>query len=178
MSEENKAVFRIFIRGRIEDVWREIATVGVPLQGIFNAVMHTSAKMAAGVQMQMRTVSNRCAIVIGEVLECVPPRRFVHTHRFTQYDDPFTRVAYDLEEKDGGVELTLTVFEIPLGTATEKEMRRGGTFMLNNIKAIVETGRPPFSTRLMYWLFGKLEFILPRKTSVENWPLSKGDGHG
>jgi hypothetical protein len=25
----------------------------------------------------------------------------------------------------------------------------------------------------MYWLFGKLEFVLPKKTHVENWPLNK-----
>jgi hypothetical protein len=173
MSEENKAVFKIFIRGRIEDVWREIATVGVPLQGIFNAVMHASGQLAKGVKIQMRSVSNKLAVVIGEVLEYDPPRRFVHTHRFTQYDDPFVRVAYDLEPKDGGVELTLTVFDIPLGTKTEADMRRGGTFMVNNIKAIVENGRPPLSTRIMYWLFGKLEFVLPKKTHVENWPLNK-----
>lgn len=175
MSEENKAVFRVFIRGRIEDVWREVATVGVPLQGIFNAVMHTSGKLAAGVQMQMRTISNKCAIVIGEVLEYDPPRRFVHTHRFTQYDDPFTRVAYDLEEKDGGVKLTLTVFDITPGTRTANDMMKGGTFMVNNIKAIVENGKPPLSTRLMYWMFGKMEFVLPKRTSVDNWPLKHKD---
>lgn len=178
MSEANKAVFQVFIRGRIEDVWREIATVGVPLQGIFNAVLHTSGKLgklAQGAQMQMRTISNKCAIVIGEVLECEPPRRLVHTHRFTQYDDPFTRVAYDLVEKDGGVELTLTVFDITPGTRTEKDMMKGGPFMVNNIKAIVENGKPPFSTRLMYWMFGKMEFVLPKRTAVENWPLKQKD---
>ena len=143
----------------------------MPLQGIFNAVMHASGQMAKGVKIQMRSVSGKLAVVIGEVLEFDPPRRFVHTHRFTQYDDSFVRVAYDLEPKDGGVELTLTVFDLVPGTKTEGDMRRGGTFMMNNFKAIVENGRPPLSTRIMYWVFGKLEFILPKKTHVENWPL-------
>ena len=65
----------------------------------------------------------------------------------------------------------LTVENIPAGTGTEKEMTRGGDFILKNLKAIVETGRPPFGTRLMYAMFGALEFVLSAKTKSENWPL-------
>jgi hypothetical protein len=110
-------------------------------------------------------------MVIGEVVEHDPPRRFAHTHRFTQHDDPFCTVVYDLKKVEGGVEVTLTVENIPAGTGTEKEMMKGGDFILKNLKAIVETGRPPFGTRLMYAMFGALEFVLPAKTKSENWPL-------
>jgi len=50
-------------------------------------------------------------------------------------------------------------------------MMKGGDFILKNLKAIVETGRPPFGTRLMYAMFGAMEFVLPAKTKSENWPL-------
>jgi hypothetical protein len=69
----------------------------------------------------------------------------------------------------------LTATDRPLGTKTEKEMRGGGPFILDNLKAIVEKGRPPFMTRLMYAAFGALEFVLPRRTKSEHWPL---DGSG
>jgi hypothetical protein len=50
-------------------------------------------------------------------------------------------------------------------------MQRGGTFILTNLKSITETGRPPLGTRLMYWMFDKLEFVLPKTTRTERWPL-------
>jgi hypothetical protein len=80
-------------------------------------------------------------------------------------------VVYELRQVEGGVEVTLTVENIPAGTGTEKEMTKGGDFILRNLKAIVETGRPPFGTRLMYAMFGALEFVLPARTRSENWPL-------
>ena len=54
-----------------------------------------------------------------------------------------------------------------------KGMASGGTFILENLKSIVETGRPPFKARLMYWMFGALEFVLPAKTKTERWPLER-----
>jgi hypothetical protein len=139
---------------------------------VFNAVLTLDGPgLVRGRRMQMRTASGRHAIVAGEVLEHVPPSRFAHTHRFTQYDDPACKVVYELRQVEGGVEVTLTVENIPAGTKTETEMRRGGDFMLKNLKAIVETGRPPLATRLMYALFGALEFVLPGRTKSENWPL-------
>lgn len=86
-------------------------------------------------------------------------------------EDPFCKVVYDLKEVPGGVEVTMTVHDIPRGTKTEKEMMRGGMFILNNLKAVVETGRPPLGTRLMYAMFGALEFVMPANTRSENWPL-------
>jgi uncharacterized protein YndB with AHSA1/START domain len=121
--------------------------------------------------MQMRTASGGHTIVEGQVVEIDPPRRFAHTHRFTQFDDPVCKVIYDLKPVEGGVEVTLTVEDMPPGTKTANEMQRGGMFILNNLKSIVETGRPPLGTRLMYAMFGALEFVLPKKTRSENWPL-------
>ena len=46
---------------------------------------------------------------------------------------------------------------------------------LKNLKAIVETGRPPFATRLMYMMFGAMEFVLPGRTKAEHWPLDRKD---
>ncbi len=101
----------------------------------------------AGARCRCEPCSGRHAIVVGEVVEHEAPTRFAHTHRFTQHDDPYCTVVYDLKKVDGGVEVTLSVENIPVGTKTETEMRRGGDFILKNLKAIVETGRPPLGTR-------------------------------
>ena len=73
----------------------------------------------------------------------------------------------------GGIEVTLTVDDVPVGTKTARSMQKGGTFMLDTLKSIVETGRPALGTRLMYVMFDALEFVLPAKTKSGRWPLER-----
>lgn len=169
-AQKADAIFRIVINAPIERVWRELTKTDEAQGAIFNAWLHTS-ELAPGGRMQMRTGSGKHVIVDGAVEEFDPPHRFVHTHRFTQYDDPVCKVAYELKPVDGGVEVTLKVLEMPVGTRTAKDMQAGGMMILNTLKAICETGKPKLGTRLMYVMFGLMEFVLPKKTRAENWPM-------
>ena len=166
----DRQIFRIVIAGSQEAIFEELTATDRPLGAVFNARMHTHGLVPRS-RMQMRTPSGAHVMVDGEVLEYDPPRRFAHTHKFTQHDDPVCRVTYDLKPVPGGVEVTLTVDDATPGTKTAKSMQSGGDFILRNLKAIVETGRPPWATRVMYALFGAMEFVLPAKTRSERWPL-------
>jgi hypothetical protein len=171
-TQTSKAVFRIFIKASQEVIFRELTKVGVPQGAVFNAMLTlASPGLTAGKQLQMRTISGKHTLVAGEIVAIEPPHRFVHTHRFTQHQDPVCTVSYELRSVPGGTEVTLTVENLVPHTKSATEMQRGGTFILNNLKAIAETGRPPVSTRLIYWMFDKLEFVLPKSTRSEQWPL-------
>lgn len=173
-SRTEDAVFRIFINADIQRVWRELTKTGEAQGAVFNAWLHTSAGhgLAPGARLQMRTGSGRHVIVDGDVVAFEPPRRFVHSHRFTQYEDPACQVSYELKPVGSGVEVTLRVTGMPAGTKTAKSMAGGGGMILASLKSICETGRPAVGTRLMYWLFDKMEFVLPARTKTEHWPLA------
>ena len=115
------AVFRIVIHADIQRVWRELTKTDEAQGAVFNAWLHTTG-LAPGRRLQMRTGSGKHVLVVGEVVEFDPPHRFVHTHRFTQYDDPVCQVAYELKPVAGGVEVTLRVVGMAAGTRTAKSM--------------------------------------------------------
>jgi uncharacterized protein YndB with AHSA1/START domain len=168
------AVFRIFIKADIQRVWRELTKQGEAQGAVFNAWLHSSGALGAGMPMQMRTGTGRHVIVDGTVEVFEPPHRFVHTHRFTQFEDPVCRVSYELKPVGDGVEVTLKVLGMPSGTRTARSMASGGASIMAALKAICETGRPALGARLMYWMFDYMEFMLPARTKSERWPLKNG----
>jgi uncharacterized protein YndB with AHSA1/START domain len=174
-SRTEDAVFRIFIKADIQRVWHELTKTSEAQGAVFNAWLHTTG-FAAGERMQMRTGTGKHVIVDGEIVAFEPPYRFAHTHRFTQYDDPPCTVSYELKPIGDGVEVTLRVIGMPSGTRTAKSMASGGTMIVNTLKAICETGRPAFGTRLMYWMFDHMEFVLPARTRSASWPLNRRQG--
>ena len=129
------AIFRIVIQADIQRVWRELTKTDEAQGAVFNAWLHTTGLVPGG-HMQMRTGSGKHVLVVGEVIDVDPPHRFVHTHRFTQYDDPVCQVAYELKPVASGVEVTLRVSGMPAGTRTAKSMQQGGHMILKSLKAI------------------------------------------
>ena len=83
---DTQAKFRVEIQGSIEDVWQEITRTDAPIAAFFNSRMEVG-RLAAGSRLAMRTPDGKYTGVVGEILEYDPPRRFVHTFQFTQYDD-------------------------------------------------------------------------------------------
>ena len=75
------------------------------------------------------------------------------------------------EEVDGGVQFTLTAEGVPVGTKTAKQMEGGATFIVKTLKAIVEDGRPPLGTRVLFKVFKLMAPFSPKTTLTENWPL-------
>ena len=77
----------------------------------------------------------------------------------------------DLVEVEGGVEFTLTAEGVPVGTKTAKQMAGGADFIVKTLKAIVETGRPPLGTRILFNVFKLAAPFSPKSTLSDNWPL-------
>lgn len=170
MPDVSPAMFRVVIRGSLEDVWNEITRTDEPIAAFFNSRMHT-ARLQAGSKLAMRSPDGRYTAVVGEILEVVPRKRFAHTFRFTTLDDPECKVIYELEEVPDGVRFTLTIEDLPEGTKTAKQMLQGGAMIVKTLKAVIETGRPTFGVRMLYALFVVMAPFTPKRCRSESWPI-------
>jgi uncharacterized protein YndB with AHSA1/START domain len=170
-------MFRVHIRGTVEDVWNEITRTDEPIACFFNSRMDTPG-LAPGSRLAMRTPDGKYTGVVGEILEVVPLRRFSHTFRFTSYDDPPCKVIYELEEEDGGVRFTLTIEDLPDGTKTAKQMLQGGKMIVNTLRSVIETGRPSFGIRVLYGIFKLTQPLTPKRCLSSEWPVDPRSNGG
>jgi len=165
-----RSYFRVHIEAPIHDVWATLTRTDAVLPFFFNAVCRTPG-LATGAPIRMVSKDGRYTSVVGEVLEFDPPYRYAHTFRFTTEDDAPCIVRYVLEEKDGGTQFTLINENVPAGTKTEKYMTQGAGFITQNLKSLVETGRPTTGGRIALFLTGLMAPFTPARCKSENWPL-------
>lgn len=178
MAETETAVFSIHIVATKEAVWQEITRTDKPHDAMYHTVLHSSG-LKPGASYQMRTPSGKYVNTIGEIVEIDPPNRLKQTVRFVRYDDPPVTITYDIADApQGGVDLTLTVEDLPVDTKSGDSWKGsgGGKWIVKTIKQIVEDGEASFSTRLMYKFFDVFAPVLapiatPKQTRVENWPM-------
>lgn len=91
---------------------------------------------------------------------------------FTQVEgEQPAKTTYELREVSGGTEFTLISEAIP-GTKTGK-MVQGGPFIVENLKALVETGKPAFSGKMMMALSPLMSLFMPKRCRIEGWPLDR-----
>ncbi len=171
-SPADKSVFRVVIEAPIDKVWSVLTRTDEVLPFFFNAVCKTTG-LREGAPIRMQSKDGRYTSVIGDVVKFEPPYRYSHTFRFTEFDDPWCTVHYVLKEVEGGTEFTLINERVPAGTKTEKYMMQGGTFITNNLKAIVETGKPTGSGRFALFMIGLFSVFTPARCKADNWPLTK-----
>jgi uncharacterized protein YndB with AHSA1/START domain len=164
-------MFQLMIQGSLEDVWHEITRTDQVIPAFFNTRMDRG-ELKPGSKLAMRTQNGKYTGVVGEIVEVVPLKRFAHTFKFTNFDDPECLVIFDLEPKDGGVLFTMTLENLPEGTRTAKQMVSGAKLITATLKSVIETGRPSFGTRLLFVLFRVMEPISPKRCRSENWPVN------
>lgn len=169
-EDAHRSYFRVVIRAPIDKVWAELTRTDAMLPFFFNAVCDTSG-LEPGAPIRMRSKDGKYTSVVGDVLEFEPPHRYAHTFRFTNLDDPEAIVRYRLKEVEGGTEFTLINENVPAGTRTEKYMTQGGTFITENLKALVETGKPTPGGRFALFMIGLFAPFTPKRCRSEHWPL-------
>lgn len=169
-AQPTRSYFRVTIRAPIEKVWAELTRTDSELPFFFNGVCKTPG-LAVDAPIRMQSKDGKYTSVVGEVLEFDPPYRYAHTFKFTNFDDPPCIVRYALKETDEGTEFTLINEGVLKGSKTEKYMTSGGNFITQNLKSLVETGKPTFGGRLLLLMIRLSAPFTPKQCRSENWPM-------
>jgi uncharacterized protein YndB with AHSA1/START domain len=170
--ETTTQVSRVTIDAPIQTVWDALTKEGEVLPFFFGTVLHTTT-LAPGSPIRMRTPNGKYTGVVGDVLELDPPNKYSTTFKFTNYDDAVCKVTHELKQVGNQTEYTMTSEYVPVDTKTAKSMKQGGTFIVNELKRHVETGKPSFMARFIM-IMGKLfAFTSPKASLTKNWPLDK-----
>lgn len=165
---DERQVHVVEIAAPIAAVWAEITKLRHPQKPMFDTVLETDFR--PGSRLLYRSQDGKRVFILGEILECVPPSRLVHTFRFTNLAESPTRVEWQLEEVGGVTRVTVIHSRFVDQKKTSDSVRTSWKDILANVKAVVETGRVPLRTRLAHRLMGALMFLAPRSTLRENIP--------
>ena len=169
---DSKEIWRVTIAAPIETVWSVIVATDEVMPQLFGAVCDAPDGLDAGSAFCMRSRNGQVTTVVGQVLDFSPPYRFSHTIHFTQNTGEVPgRTTYELKEVPGGTELTL-IAEAVAGSKTAK-MGRTGPFIVANIKALAETGRPTVLGRLITAMAPLTVRFLPKTARSELWPVGR-----
>jgi uncharacterized protein YndB with AHSA1/START domain len=167
-----EAMYRVMIDAPIEKVWAELIRTDRPLPFFYGAICHTPG-LKNGAPIRMRSPNGKHTSVAGCVTVFEPPYRYGHTFKFTHLDDPVCSVLYELKQTPQGTEFTLTTQNVPANTQTGKAMAGGGKFITENLKALVETGKPTFSGRLLLFIIMLMGPLSPKACLSEHWPMDR-----
>ena len=175
---DEKQVFRVVIDAPVEMVWSTLVKTDSVLPFFFGAVCDTERGLSAGAPLRMVTADRKHATVVGRVIEFSPPHRYAHTMGFTAYDEEPATVSYVLKEMGPGkTEFTLELTRLPAASPrTGKSMVQGGKFIVENLKALIETGKPAFSGKMVGAVNALTGWMTPKTCRIENWPFGKATG--
>jgi uncharacterized protein YndB with AHSA1/START domain len=140
-------VYQLYVNATQEQVWRAITDPAIVAKFFFGAQVESTYEVGS----KLRSVSPDGETVWGDntILECDPPRRLVHTWR-SLYDpgmaaEPESRVTWEIEPQPGGfAKLTLIHDQLDASPETAASVR-GWSYILSNLKTVMETGEalPP-----------------------------------
>lgn len=86
----------------------------------------------------------RTVVLVGEVVECAPPRRLVLTWAApadAANKAKHTRVTFEIEPIEEMVRLTVTHDELEAGSEMLRSITEGWPRVLSSLKSLLETGR-------------------------------------
>jgi uncharacterized protein YndB with AHSA1/START domain len=144
MTASPRHAFEHYIRASAETIWLILTDdAKTPLWQHFNMPSKTEWRVGGGITYFM----GERPVIVGEMLEITPNRRFAHSFRAQWAPDvaadPPSRVTWDIEALGpGACKLVLTHEDFGGDTATARVVGGGWSEALSRLKTLAETGEP------------------------------------
>lgn len=139
------------VRARPEAVWEAFTRTGEPRPYYFDAVLQ--AEMRPGGRWRFVTDDLERFLAGGEVIAIAPPRRFEHTFRAADLDDPPSRILVAIAATEDGSRVTLVHDRFERKTTTYRRFRKAHPLALSALASVLETGELPLRARIYTALF-------------------------
>jgi uncharacterized protein YndB with AHSA1/START domain len=142
-----------------ERVWSALTASGVVQPFYFNSLFE--ADLAPGGALRYSTPDGKRIFIQGRVLEIVPGFKLVHEFRFFDLAEPPQTVSLELEETSHGTRVTIRHDGLDEAPLHRSRAKRGWSHILRNLKAWLEQGRLPLTTRMQYAVMKLLIPFMP-----------------
>jgi uncharacterized protein YndB with AHSA1/START domain len=161
MTETNVTtqVYRVYIKATPQAIWDAITqpewTERFGYGGRSEYELRPGGTYRGWTSEAMRAHGAPDLAVDGEVVEADPPHRLVQTFRMLMDADMaaegFTRLTYEISERDGGLSRLTVVHELEgaprlaalmAGEMEDRGAGGGWSFVLSGLKTLLETGEP------------------------------------
>ncbi|MEE6258510.1 SRPBCC family protein [Plantactinospora sonchi] len=144
-------VYRVYIRSTPEAIWDAITkpewTRKYGYQVLADYDLRPGGRYRAVAPEELRQAGMVEVPIEGEVIELDPPHRLVQTWRATWYDEPASRLTYEISQQRGEVCSLTVIHELTGAPQTlaqvngELEGAGGGwAEVLSDLKSLLETG--------------------------------------
>ncbi len=137
-------VYQLYIRAAADEVWKAITDPATVARFFFG--QRLEARYEVGGRIRSWSPDGSQPWGDNEILECDPPRRLVHSWR-SLYDpelagEPESRVTWEIEAQADGLSRLTVIHDRLDGSPRTAASVRGWSYILSNLKTVIETGEP------------------------------------
>jgi uncharacterized protein YndB with AHSA1/START domain len=158
-------VISIHIDAPVRRVWDEITKTGRIQRALFDTVLE--CELVPGSRLRYYSADRKRVFVVGEVVAVEAPHKFAHTYMFTTSVEPRTLVTWELREEAGGCRVTITHSGWTPANKRPEKVAAGWREILRLLKHELETGRLPFTYRMVFRVQSWFLFLMPKTTKTE-----------
>ena len=129
-------VFQVYVRATPDQIWQAITDPAMTRRYYHATSVESDWQAGSPINYQL----NGESALSGEIIECDPPRRLVHSFTFPGNDDPPSRATWEMPPQGESCLVRLSHDGFASETETFRSVANGWPLILSGLKTLLETG--------------------------------------